>query len=289
MNDVDIMVPQDKLQIAKDVLVSLGYLPLKPSSVEDDVSFKHHLTRLVKPNVPSIELHWNITMPRKHYTIDAVELWERAVPVQIAGANVLALSPEDLLLHLCLHTSYQHQFAFGLRPSCDIAETIARSSSMVDWDVLVQRAEQWNWRRGVYLALRLAQELVGAAAPPEVMRRLMPLDFDEHVAAAARRLILADRLVLSSVSPNLVRMWKERSVRAKGRVLAQRLFPSRAVLARIYAVPSRSPRIYLYYLIHQSMLLRRSGQAVWKLMHDDRNVAMLVDRKYILLDWLSKS
>jgi hypothetical protein len=55
------------------------------------------------------------------------------VPVQIAGCDSLTPSPEDLLLHLCPHISYQNRFAFGLPPSCDIAETISRFDSTLDW------------------------------------------------------------------------------------------------------------------------------------------------------------
>jgi hypothetical protein len=106
------------------------------------------------------------------------------------------------LLHLCLHTSYQHQFAFGLRPSCDIAETIACFGSTLDWRTLTERAERWGWQRGVYLALQLAKELAGADVPADILGRLQSTDVTEAILENARAQVFTDaRFAISIPAP----------------------------------------------------------------------------------------
>jgi hypothetical protein len=53
-----------------------------------------------------------------------------------SGGHVtaLGLGLEDLLLHLCFHTSFQHVFRFGgLRSFCDVATTLDERGPSVDW------------------------------------------------------------------------------------------------------------------------------------------------------------
>jgi len=50
------------------------------------------------------------------------ELWQRVQTVTLDGIPYPILTPEDLLLHLCVHASYQHQFAFDLRSLWDIRQ-----------------------------------------------------------------------------------------------------------------------------------------------------------------------
>ena len=54
-------------------------------------------------------------------------------PATIADVEVLALSPGDLLLYLCLHASHRHGLGGGLRPLCDVSETIQCFRDEIDW------------------------------------------------------------------------------------------------------------------------------------------------------------
>lgn len=288
MNDIDIMVPRDQIRAAHAVFVALGYAPLQAWAIDNALASSLHLDRLIKPNAASVEIHWNITRPNLAQSIDPAELWQRAVPARLAGVDVLAFGPEDLLLHLCLHTSYHHQFGFGLRPSCDIAVTIDQYAQAIAWEQVVRRAEQRNWRGGVYLALHLAQELVGANVPAEVLRALKPRDFDERVARAARRQVFDDQTIGKTVSGNLTSLWMGQSLAAKGRVLVGALLPSRASLARELGIPHDSRRIYLHYLLRPHVLLQRNRRVLWSLLRGDRELATLADTRHILREWLSR-
>ena len=144
MNDIDIMVPRERLHDGEHMLAALGYGRLKPGSVETDTAFSQHLGRFANAANVSVELHWNITRPGRHYSIDPAELWQRAVPLHLDDCAAWTLSPEDLLLHLCFHTSFQHRFIFGLRPSCDITRMIIHAGDALDWNTVVQQAYAWG-------------------------------------------------------------------------------------------------------------------------------------------------
>ncbi len=288
MSDIDVMVPRSGLHVAKKVLESLGYLPSKPGSVEGDVTVSQHLGRLVKPRVTSVELHWNITKPGRRYTIDPAQLWQRAIPIQIGGTALQALAPEDLLLHLCLHTSYQHQFAFGLRPSCDIAQVITHYKGALDWSTIVRRARDWGWERGVYLALRLAQELVGATVPLEILDQLKPVGADDRLVRVAKEQVFTDRIATSDVSTNLAIVLEHRNVWLKGRLLVSSLFLSRSRIAHMYGVDSRSWKIYYYYVLRIRGLLLRNLRVAWMQKSGNREVSEIATRKFILSDWMSR-
>jgi len=67
-----------------------------------------HVPPMQKEGGAMVEVHWTLLEEDEPFTIDADALWERTVPARIANLDALALSVEDLVLHLCLHLAYQH-------------------------------------------------------------------------------------------------------------------------------------------------------------------------------------
>ncbi len=284
--DIDLLVPQDDLTRSEEVLTALGYHSLRSFSVDInvDLATHKHLPPFVKPNMAWVEIHWSVTNPSQRYSIDVAALWERAKPATVAGVDVLTLSAEDLLLHLCLHTSYQHQFALGLPPFCDIAATIRHYDDDMDWAQVRQRAEQWGWLRGVHLVLHLAKELVGAAVPDEVLRGLRPFGFSETIAAMAKELLFSDR---ANTSSKVTQLWGSKRLQDKAVHLFRTVFPSPLNMSRMYPAPPNSPRIYLYYPVRLVDVLRRYGPMTYRLLRGDQKMISLAECKNVLVDWLS--
>ena len=211
------------------------------------------------------------------------ELWNRAVPVTVAGCAALALAPEDMLLHLCLHTSYQHQFAFGLRPSCDIAEIAHCFRETLDWNGLVERADHRGWRRGVYLAFVLANELAGAGIPDHVLESLRPVDMtgqevDQEVGMA-RQQIFTDKHEVNAVPLHLADLLQSPSWGGKARIFWQRVFLPRNILADCYGVPADSWGIYLCYPRRVFDVLRRHLGRFRRYQGGDELLSGVVDRR----------
>jgi hypothetical protein len=288
MNDIDVLArPADLTRIAA-ILSGMGYAPLAPICVDTTLKEGHHLPPIVKKGYAAFEIHWNLTLPNESYSIDPGCLWDRVVPVNIAGCDVLTLSPEDLLLHLCMHTSYHHQFAFGLRPSCDIAETISRFGSTLDWRTVTEQAVRRGWQRGVYLALLLAKELAGAEVPGDIMERLRPADMTKALFETVRNQILTDKGFAVSVPGPFADLLESRRLRDKIRIFWQRVFLPRAIIAPLYSVPMDSVRIYGCYPRRFIDVLRRHSHTLNKYQQNDAPLKALVERTNLIAGWLAR-
>ena len=288
MCDIDVLVGREDLTRAAAILSGLGYALQYYNVEEVDYTQHHHLRPMARPNGVRVEIHWAIAQPALPFAIDVKGLWERARPAEIAGAEVLVLSPEDLLLHLCLHASFTHGFRVGLRACWDILETVNHYGQAIDWDLVVRRAQAWGIGRYVYLTLRLVRDLLGAGIPPTAVAALEPPGFPSEVVAWATTCIFmpeSDELVTAS----LARLSTSRPIGAKLAVLRHILYPPRSVMARIYDVPVHSRWIYLYYPMRWADLLRRYGRHAWGLWRGDhrtRGELRAVSERTALADWL---
>jgi len=288
MNDIDVLAqPADLARIA-EILMGMGYTPLQPICPDTILKTDHHLPGLVKKGHAYFEIHWNLSYPGEYYSIDPKGLWERAVPVHTCGCDALALSPEDLLLYLCLHTSYHHQFVFGLRPSWDIAKTIAHFDSAINWQILAEQAIQRGWQRGVYLSLKLAREQACANVPEDILERMRPDDITESVLEAARIQIFTDKQFADSIPAPFAKLLKSTRLSDKIRIFWQRIFLSRAEIASAYSVPIGSVNIYVCYLRRIVDTLRKHGHTLKK--HQQKNIQLksLVDRTNLIANWLAR-
>ena len=129
--DVDLMVPKADLPRAYAALLDLGRTHRQPQAGASSAEDSHRGLTVGA----GIDLCWTFDVPGGRSRLDTACLWDRARPATIAGVEVLALSPEDLLLHLCLHAAHRHGLGDGLRPLCDVCETILRFRSEMDPEV----------------------------------------------------------------------------------------------------------------------------------------------------------
>lgn len=286
MNDIDVLVRPEHLERIASSLIKMGYPPIQTLSVNFTMQTKHHLPCFIKKGRAKIEVHWNITHPNKSYSIDPQGLWERAMPVKIAGCRTMMFSPEDMLLHICLHTSYLHPFNFGLRPFCDIAEIIDHFGSDLDWGMVVDRACGQGWQRGVYLAMQLAVDLAGASVPRDVLEGLQPANASKIILQTVTAQIFTDKYVAAGMSKPFVEFLKNRRLIDKIKIIWQRVFMPRVWISNTYSVPMDSPRIYLCYLRRFNDLLRHHQSTFNKFQHNDEEVTSLLERTNLIANWM---
>jgi hypothetical protein len=290
MGDLDLMVPREQLALAEGLLGQLGYTPqYDPLAEQVDYAHHHHTRPLGKPGALRIDLHWSITRPSMPFTVDLDGIWRRAVPVRVAGGDALALSAEDLLLHLCLHTAFDHQFRLGLRACWDVLQVVRHYGDTIDWDVAVERARQWGIGRYVYLTLRLVRELLAADIPLGRIAVLEPPGFTPEVLAWARTCVFNTETDAASVSPSMAELWTSRRLAAKLGVLRQTFYPPRSAMGRIYRTSPDTSWIYLYYPVRWVDLLVRYGRHAWGLWRGDDRVhdeLRAVAERTALREWL---
>ena len=292
MGDLDLMVRRDQLGLAEGLLTQLGYSPQQDPLEQVDYARHHHTRPLGKPGAVRIDLHWSIARPTAPFDVDLDGIWARAVPARLAGGEALVLSPEDLLLHLCLHASFDHQFRLGLRACWDILEAVRHHGGAIDWDELVRRAQRWGIGRYVYLTLRLVRELLAADIPLARIAALEPPGFAPEVLAWARTCVFTPESEAAPVSPSMAELWTSRRLLAKLTVLRHTLYPSRVALGRIYGTSPDSTKIHLYYPLRWADLLLRYGRHAWGLWrgdHDTHDELRMVSERAALRVWLAKA
>ena len=258
----------------------------------------------------ALELHWTPLSPSHLPAIANDGWWQRSRPATIAGAPTRVLSPEDLLLHVCLHNACElarGPFGLGLRPLCDLVEIIRHYHESISWREVQARAVEWHAERSVCLALWLARELLGAAVPESVIEGLCPRDFGEQWAAVAMKQVLEGPEILSrgadlQQAPLRLWVWRCRSLCPRGqngslvRAFVRAALPPREYMAQymanLHSVSLDGVRRYSCYLTRAWDWVREIGNWAWQRAAQLRRMAASArqarehDR---LWTWLSSS
>ena len=174
MRDVDILVRRNDLDAADDLLGRMGYTPTEAYRPKQWYhTFHHHNV----PHVSSdhsliLELHHNIVPPGLPVSIPAEDLWQDPRTIEVMNETALALCPEKLILHLCVHLAYENRFYRSLRSLSDIAATVAFYKEIIDWPKFISHVRAYKADRAVYYAFWLAGSLVHAEVPLTVLESL---------------------------------------------------------------------------------------------------------------------
>jgi hypothetical protein len=93
-------------------------------------------------------------------------IWEEARPVRFRGAEALVMSPEDLLISLCINGCRKRYFR--LKSLFDIAETVrclAGAGGGIDWERFARRSREHGCEAVVWAALVVTRETLGCPLP----------------------------------------------------------------------------------------------------------------------------
>jgi hypothetical protein len=289
MGDADLLVRRSDLARVVEIMPELEYIRMDQLTelIKEYHCFEyeHARSRL------AVEIHWALISPAYHIHEDLQALWERSQEARVADIPVRILSPEDQVLLLCLHAS-QHVFEIGLRPICDLHETLRFYQGSLDWECLRQRARDWNAERCLYVNLRLASELFEARLPEGWLHASLPPGFDPGYLATAREHLfasVADPQEALLAEAHFVEFWKAASLAKKLRLLWESLFRSRQIMAMDYHLPPGSLRLFLYYPVHWKDLLQRYGRLGWQLLRRDRQTLRRAEGREkvnVLKSWL---
>ncbi|MEI2690891.1 MAG: nucleotidyltransferase family protein [Anaerolineae bacterium] len=177
--DLDLWIQPEQLPLAVAALASLGFQHTskedRPDALALLVGGEQQLMRtgslleLIELQWPALRGEW----ARHTAAIDHRAIWQRRSRLTIGQHRFAVMTPEDTLLHLCLHQAINHQFsAPWLRNLLDIHLLVAAEA--LDWPQIVATARRWRLATVVWTVLELTQRLLGAAAPPAAMQALQP-------------------------------------------------------------------------------------------------------------------
>jgi hypothetical protein len=204
LDDVDLLVPRDRLEDAFAALERAGWtMPDEPERTHwMRSSFEMPLTA-AGPVPVALEIHWSLGQ-EKRYRVDAGGLLARAKPLDACGRSILRLDENDAVAHLLVH-HVQHYFDRRLKWALDLGARVRQPG--FDWRVVAERLGAWGGLGAAGLSLlhvrKLFPEAVPAAAseaiPAAAWRRALglplrsrhPLDYYRGTRARRVQLFLA--------------------------------------------------------------------------------------------------
>lgn len=166
--DLDFLIRSSDAEGATRILAEVGYDPRVPLSViragrvPGEYLFQNASTGIL------VELHTEQSLRYFPKALPVEEYFARRCAVQIDSRRVPALSPEDEVVHMCIHGS-KHLWE-RLAWIADVA-AILRGPNALDWDLVMQSAERAGATRMLVLGVVLAEELLGAPLPQQLNRR----------------------------------------------------------------------------------------------------------------------
>jgi hypothetical protein len=300
MGDVDILLKKKDLHKTVTLLLQTGFHAgdeRQASYIEWSAGNQYHILPnakhffdLVHPAWRvKLDVHCSLVEDEKPFNIDTEGLWDRAQRICTEGVEALTLSPVDLLLYQCLHASIHHLFEFGLRPFCDIFETIRCYKDEINWEQAQSRAVRWGVDRCTFLTLYLSRELLGAMVPDEVLKALQPRDFNPEVMNWARERIMSEHGRTQPLPSSLILFWKTRRFRNLVSAFLNTVFLSRRKLAIRYNTSPDSKWIFLYYPVRLKDLVLRWGRMTWDIMVRNKKIesdARHENASFMLEQWL---
>jgi hypothetical protein len=172
-SDLDLLVRPGDRRRADAALRALGYEPLADEHSWDfDIAFDGATVYESAAGV-RIDLHWMLLTEARYAwnQAGAAAVWERAVPITLAGERALGLAPEDLVLHLATHFAVHHSLTGVLR-RWDLALVLAQVP--LDWPLLRARADDWRVRQALFFALSAVSAAFPSAVPRPALIGLRP-------------------------------------------------------------------------------------------------------------------
>jgi hypothetical protein len=170
VGDLDIMVPQDRLEEVEDALLTAGWERLKDAGGYDDAYYRrwmHELPPLIhRTRDRMIDVHHTILPMTARPRPDAAAMIADSIVLE-SGLRVLA--PSDMVLHCVAHLFADGDLAGGLRNLWDFDRLVRQfAADPAFWDDLRERAARHQLGPALARALRIAARLYGTPTNPRL-------------------------------------------------------------------------------------------------------------------------
>jgi hypothetical protein len=206
-----------------------------------------------------LELHWQL-LPLQHSRgVDADTLWQRSLPLLLAGSSMRTFSVEDWLVLLCLHGGDKHRWS-RLQMIMDVARLLGLHPGL-DWDRVFTLARTIGRESSLLLGLLMAWYVLEAPLPDRILTQ---------VAASKRRCaraaLLSDRPFELDVHQPTCATWRAATLDMRRRLQG----------ANVEAAPPASPGRYLLAALEpdwsdrQALSLPRGLSALYWLIRPAR-------------------
>lgn len=197
-NDIDILVPRERLPQAESSLMLAGWhasgLPEYDKRYYRRWTHETHPMQFIQ-RATVIDLHHAILPDTARYHPDSAKLCSRAVAGEgLPGIHVLAA--EDRILHSATHLFHDGELPHGLRDLTDLDLLLRGAAADRDfWPRLTARADELQLSRSLFYALRYLRYFLDTPIPDCVMATL------DAAAPNRATLALMDRIFTRVLAP----------------------------------------------------------------------------------------
>lgn len=260
--DIDLLIHRRHFAKARAILESLGY-EMAPALTDTQLSShlnSHCELQFMRDDwFTIVDLHWDLAPRTFVFNLPGEEVLSRRHAVWLAGAEVETFALEDSVLYQATHGA-KHLWR-RLEWIVAMAETL-RTAPAINWDTLVQRAEQARAARILALALQLVRKFSDVDIPEQATTALDPGATMERMAETIRKQIFTIYGAADSTETNLYNL---RIMDRKRDALISAL---RAVFVPTFtdwqALALPAPLHSLYYAYRPLRLAKVYGASLWR-------------------------
>lgn len=174
-NDVDVIVPERRIDDAEDAIGTMGY-----ASPQGDRTFRRAFLASQRQYAfiraddgAAIDLHWGFCGTHVPFPVAPDEIWDDPALLSVGGREVPVLSAPNLALLLAGHGTKENWAM--LKWVSDFARLIDRHRTL-DWETLHARAQARGCGDAVLLGCAMAEELLDVAGPQALASRIAGSD-----------------------------------------------------------------------------------------------------------------
>jgi len=251
--DLDLLVEKKDWKKIIEILIDSGYQPHGFTKPLVDLAFSSnfiplHCNFYTSGSIVEIHtdpLHLSISMSNSE------KIWERARPTKIDGLEVLWLSPEDLLISLCLHLN---RFGFNrLLWFSDINELMKKFQKDIDWEYVIDISQKEDVGFSIYFTLKRLKEIFNSPFPTNVLSKLFPSPLHSFLFNLVWK--KSKPIDWEAKENNFSAIWlRFLSLLSSGRLpekltyLKQTVFPPLEWVSVRENLPRNSKKLFLYYV-----------------------------------------
>lgn len=175
-NDIDILVPWERLAEAEKALLLHGWVSSHLNEYDQRYyrQWMHELPPFKHLRRKSVlDVHHTILPLTARLKPDSRKLFDAVVPLPVKP-ETFTLAPLDMILHSATHLFHEGEFEHGFRGMVDLDGLLRHFSDVSAdfWEQLFDRAAELDLRRPLYYAVCYSRQMLGTPIPEDLVVRM---------------------------------------------------------------------------------------------------------------------
>ncbi len=200
MNDFDLLIPENKIMKAVEILLKLGYKPVGDFIFREEYLFANNSVNFIGEDNTELDVHWHILHDCCNNESDEL-LSQDLIPLNTKNRVIYCLNPENQLINIIVHgidcyTSSAFQWV------ADVVFILQNFRNEINWNKLIENARSLNLSLSLYVGFKFINTEICTLIPGWVLRDLSYIDVSEN-----EKNILKAKTKSSGIWGNMPSLW----------------------------------------------------------------------------------